>query len=292
MGLVAILGSKPASAGLTINATWGSGAQAFTAAQQADIQSAINLYEATFSNNVTVNITFNNMSSGLGQSSSAFYSDQYTDILARLEANNAADPSADTTAAIAQLLAHPSGITTNIDLSQANVKALGVSESGTDGTIGLNAGICFSTHSSPVAGQYDLYAVACHEMDEVLGTVSGSGDANMTTADLFRYSGTNVRDFSANSSVHNYFSVNGTNMLDEYNNFNHAAGDWGDWIIHSPMQVQDYAGTPGSAANPVNELRLLNVVGWELTPSTPEPITMGIFGVGAIALLKRRMRKN
>ena len=192
-GTFMLLNATPAHA-LVINATYGTGSSAFSAAAVTTINSVITLYQNTFSDNVTANITFNNMSSGLGQSQTAAGSVTYAQYLAQLTADKT---TANDTTAVATLLANPgSG---NIVMTTANARALGFGTPGvtTDSTIGLNAGICFTGHGASGTSGYDLFAVASHELDEALGTSSGlsyngSGQpvaGAFRDTDLFRYNG-------------------------------------------------------------------------------------------------------
>jgi hypothetical protein len=64
-----------------------------------------------------------------------------------------------------------------------------------------------------------------------------------------------------------YFSINGgVTNLDDFNNCNNG-GDYGDWITHTPSQVQD-AFTNFSAAPfltyPLPETRALDVIGYDV----------------------------
>ena len=68
---VVLLSAAPAArANLTINATFDS---SLNATEVAAINTAISQYESTFTNNVSVNIYFNSMTTGLGQSITGFY---------------------------------------------------------------------------------------------------------------------------------------------------------------------------------------------------------------------------
>lgn len=301
LGMAMLVGATPASA-LLINVTFGTtgGAAAFTQAQKDDINAAVAVYQSTFTDAVTVNITVNNMSSGLGQSSTFFTTTTYGTVHAKLIADAT---TADDTAALAQLLSGPAiADSTAIDVNTANARAMGINANvATDSTIGLNASLCFDTHNSAVSGKYDLYGVFCHELDEAMGTVSGlvpNGQFNLTPADLFRYNGNSAgvlsggRSFTNSNTAHAFFSIDGTNALNEYNqNGNINGGDFGDWVQHSPGQVQDWAGTTGEIENPNVEFRLLDVVGWNRAAATPEPSTFAVFGLGLVAILKRRKKK-
>jgi hypothetical protein len=300
LALATTLAAAPASA-LTIIPTFGAtgGAAPFSFAEQACINSVISLYQSTFNDPITVNITFNNMNTGLGQSSTGFFSDTYANIHARLIADGTSGD--DVTGLLKLGAAPPVSDSTQVALSNANGKALGYTGfSGADSVIGLRAGICFSVHDAATAAanptKYDLFGVACHELDEALGTVSFVGGSTMTTADLYRYDGTaagvlsGARSFTTSTSVHSFFSIDGVTALDEYNQFGRTGGDWGDWIVHNPSQVQDYAGTPGKLNDPNVELRLLDVVGYNRA-AVPEPGSFAVLGLGLAAIIRLR-RKN
>jgi hypothetical protein len=299
-GIAMLVGATPASA-LLINVTFGTtgGAAAFTQAQKDDINAAVAVYQSTFTDAVTMNITVNNMNSGLGQSSTFFTTSTYGTVHAKLIADAT---TADDTAALAQLLSGPAiADATAIDVNTANARAMGINANPpTDSTIGLNASLCFETHNSAVSGKYDLYGVFCHELDEAMGTTSGlfpGGAGNLNVADLYRYNGSSGgvlsggRSYTNSNTAHAFFSIDGVNALDEYNqNGNANGGDFGDWIQHSPGQVQDWAGTTGQIMNPNVEFRLLDVVGWNRSV-VPEPSTFAVFGLGLVAILKRRKKK-
>lgn len=282
--------ATPASANLVIDATFSSSITGLSnaAAVESTLNLAIANFESIYTSNVTVKITFNSMSSGLGQSSTDYTSETTAAYLAALTTHNSGD--AIDTAALLKLGTNPY-LGSTIGLTTANARALGFSAStSNDGTIGLNTGICFTGHSTPVGGEYDLFGVASHEIDEVLGTSSGVGGGFLDT-DLFRYDGSGNRSFTSSTSVHAYLSVDGTTDIDEYNQFGRSNGDFGDWIIHNPPQVQDWAGTPGKIDNyGVGETDLLDAVGYNVAPA-PEPASMALLGLGAAALLRRRFRK-
>jgi len=288
IGLTALFAAQPANAAFIITPTFTTNitSDPNSAAIQASINSAIAVYQSTFTDNMTVRITFDKMSSGLGMSSTAFTSTSYTNYHALLIADGSTP---DDATALAQLAALPYGGNT-IDLSTANARAIGIAANPTsDGTVSLNTGACFLNHNSPVPGFYDLFAVACHEIDEVLGTSSGVG-GNFQDTDLFRYNGAGARSFTTSNGVHAFFSINGVTSLVEYNQFNRSGGDFGDWVVHNPSQVQDFAGTPGVTVNlGNNELALLDVIGYNRSV-VPEPASMVALGLGVAALIRRRRK--
>jgi len=105
-----------------------------------------------------------------------------------------------------------------------------------------------------------LFATVEHEIDEVLGLGSALNStttpAMPLTEDLFRWHSAGTRSYAADASTTNpcgastpaaFFSIDGgTTDVDDFNNCNNG-GDYGDWITHTPSQVQD-AFTNASAA--------------------------------------------
>src|SRR5262249_36775589 len=87
-----------------------------------------------------------------------------------------------------------------------------------------------------------------------------------------------------------YLSINnGTTNIVSFNDGTTNGGDYGDWVVHSPAQVNDYAGTPGAQPNlGSSEIRNLDVIGYDLAAlAAPEPgsvAMLGTIGVGASVL--------
>jgi hypothetical protein len=267
-------------AGLTIIPTFNANIDAAT---QTLINNAIAFYQNAFTNNITVNIEFHNMSTGLGQSVFFVFNVPYASYRAALGANAT---SADDATALANT---PSGSTnpvtgsSNILVKSPNGRALGINlpemtfPSGSpcpmftgSGCIGLNV---------TLANSLGILTVVEHEIDEVLGLGSAlngtTTPADPWTEDLFRWGSSGVRSFAANtSSTHpcsstpaSFLSIDGgTTDLNEFNNCNNG-GDYGDWITHTPSQVQD-AFTNGSASPSLSvtspEVRALDVIGYNI----------------------------
>ena len=281
-GVVA-LSASPASA-INIVANYDSSITNLSNASAVEdtINQAITMFDSTYTNNVTVHITFQNMNSGLGESSTYYTSESTSSIISALQSHSSGD--AIDTAALAQLAANPYKGST-IDLTTANARALGFSASAsTDSTIGVNSSLCFTGHTTPVANKYDMFSVVSHEIDEALGTSSGVGGNTPWIADLYRYNATGTRTFDTNAA---YFSVDGKTDLEAYNHDGY--GDYGDWASGTTPQVQDAYGTPGVVVNyGYGETDLLDAVGYNVQPA-PEPFTMTVLGGGlAVAAIRRR----
>jgi hypothetical protein len=274
-----VSGSGP---GLTIIPTFDASIDSPT---QTVINNAIAFYHDTFATNIMVNIQFHTMSSGLGQSDFIAYFIPYTTYRAALAAN-ATSP--DDGTALANT---PSGSTNpvtgsgNIIVKSANGRAIGLNTPEAllngmgspcptftgSGCIGLNVTLANSLGV--------LMATVEHEIDEVLGlgsALSGTTTpADPWTEDLFRWGSPGVRSFATNTSTTNpctstpasFFSIDGgTTDLDTFNNCNNG-GDYGDWITHTPSQVQD-AFTNGSGSPSLRmafpEVRALDVIGYNI----------------------------
>ena len=274
-----LFGGTLAHGNLVINATFDSTITSDPNA--ADIESTINsviaLYEESFSDPVTVTINFQEMSSGLGQSSSYYVPEvHYSTFRTMLAA-------AATTANDADALAHlpagdsnPVNGSTTIALNLANGRALGFSGATwnppagqPDGFVYLNTSRMNLTRTSIDPSLFDLFAVAAHEIDEVLGLVSAldglaNGDpaptGDIKVMDLFRYDENGNRSFNTTSSLQAYFSLDGTNQLVRFNQDD--TGDFHDW--YSPggqtPRVQDAFATPGATPDPTVELVALDVI--------------------------------
>jgi autotransporter-associated beta strand protein len=242
------------------------------AAIMSTINSVVGSYETLLVNPVHITVTFQNMASGLGQSSYTPVTTTYSTFRTQLTAN--ATTASDTTAlaSLPNQVNNPVDGTPNMSLTVANAQALGISRlnSPPNATISLNFALISSSN-------YDMSAVLSHELDEVLG-IGGSGTGLSSGAagqignmDLFRYSANGVRSYTNSTSATSYFSINGgaTNLV----NFNQTGvGDYGDWgnpggtqSGNSPAQVQDAFGTPGAIVKlGVNEKTAFDVVGYTL----------------------------
>jgi len=260
---------------------------------EAGIDAAIARIESAIENPITVDITFTNMTTGLGDSSSMVTTISYSSYLTDLKTKQVLSVNdSNAIASLPSTRTNPVNGDRNITITTALDKAFGASFIGSDGSIGLNLSLMnLSRTGSQNPADYDLQAIAAHEIDEVLG-IGGSGSSLPTTnssiapLDLFRYSASGVRSFTTSSSASAYFSINGgTNDLV---NFNQTAGaDYGDWVTGATPQVQDAFGTPGVDINiGSNELTALDIVGYNVN-YVPEPrdYVLLVMGLGVIGMV-------
>ena len=194
------------------------------------VQAACNFFDRMFTNNITLNITFNfaAISGGLAQSQSTYFSgESYSAVTSAMKAN------ATGVAALAGEVipaTDPFGAGGTLNVNTAECKALGIqSYSGSDGTVTLGSSFNwnYSSTGSPVAGQYSAVGALEHEISEVMGRSCGSdGSLSQTPLSLFRYSSAGVVDTSS-SYANAYFSLNGgvTNLAQ----MGESGSDLADW---------------------------------------------------------------
>ena len=205
-------------------------------------------------------------------------------------------------------------------IPSAEARALGLipgNYAAYDGFIGFSGNSLTSYDYNPTngitSGTYDFEAVAAHEIDEVLGRISGLTGSNSTyrtPLDLLRYSAPGTLSFSYNAAA--YLSVDGGKM--DLGNFNNSSygGDRSDWLtLSTSRDVQDaFLGT-GTAMNlTAADLTALDAIGWGglnagdnwTAPTTvafnlvdtavPEPASLTLFASGLLGLGVIRRRKK
>jgi hypothetical protein len=283
--LCTVLGVVSANGNLEIDATFDSTITGDPNATiiKRTINSVLALYEANFSDPIKVTITFKEMSGGLGGSSSYHVAGvQYATVRAKLAV---ASTTANDTNALAHLSTgnkNPVNGGSTLSLNLPNGRALGFAgwdppEGQTDGTIYLNTSIMNLDRITVDPAKYDLFAIAAHEIDEVLGLASAldgltNGQVVPTSdvwvMDLFRYDDNGNRSFNTAISSQAWFSLDGTNLLVRFNQG--AAGDFHDWFSPGGQipHVQDAFATPGATPDPTVEFIALDVIGYHLLAPT------------------------
>jgi hypothetical protein len=250
------------------------------------VQAAVQFFDTTFSNNITVNLDFGwgevggqTMDTGaIGESEFNYNGGiPYTYLQVRNALATADAGSALASQGVAALpTVDPTG-GAGFVISYAEEKALGLlpaNHAGTDGYVGLSFSTTFTfdPNNRAVAGAYDAIGTLEHEMSEVLGRSlftdqrSGTGFLD-DPLDLFRFSAPGVHTFAEGPG---YFSLdNGATNLKSFNDGTNG-GDSGDWATSSVVDSFDAYGHRGML-EPVSQvdLQLMQLLGFTLSPTAP-----------------------
>ena len=229
---------------------------------------AVNYFIGHFTNKIVINLTLQLGATDLGQSTVFLTSETYDAVKTALTSQaNSASGSALQKSAVATLPNNDptvqGGPGNTYLVSTGQAKALGLTAangSSSDGVITISdSQTYFYDQSSPVAGSYDITAVAEHEISEVMGRFALLGDniangPNYSVMDLYRYSGSNVREFTGGAAA--YFSIDsGQTDLKDWNTI--ANADYGDWASGTADSFNAFA-DPG-AVEPVTAVDLQNM---------------------------------
>lgn len=241
----------------------------------ADIMAAINLaiadYAAKLTDPITVQVTFKNVSTGLGASLTSVTTVSYVDYLAALKKKAVSNDDKTALATLPDQATNPVTGDTDMKITLALGRALGLREAGIpgvpDSTIELNIDLMNITATDNDQKKFSLKETAQHELDEVLGTSSeldGGTTGPVAPADLFRYDANGKRIYVQDPKAESFFSIDGKNTLAKYNQ--DKSGDFGDWFSINggqTPQIQDAFGTPGGTPVELGvELVVLDVVGY------------------------------
>lgn len=236
------------SSGLQIDLIWDSSvANAPSGFMQAIIDAA-QYYTTLFSNHEVINIQVGwgeiagstLASNALGESESYGYLTNYSTVTNALAKDGYS------------FAAHNEPTTSQFFVTSADAKSLGLisgTSSSVDGYIGFSTlsgtGYSWNYNASVSASntgtgttQFDLEAVAMHEISEVMGRIgmegaTVNGKPTYTPLDLFNFASPGVLELSGNGG---YFSTNnGTTNLGVFNNATAYGGDIADWASYSSI---------------------------------------------------------
>jgi peptidoglycan hydrolase-like protein with peptidoglycan-binding domain len=302
LGLAAMAGVAPPARALVFDVTYDPSVVSAPAAFQTAFQDAINLYQTTYTDPITINIDVgwgevdgNPLNPGnLGQSRTNqpgnFTYSQVRNALIS-DAKSAADFQAISTLGVTD----PTGGRA-FRMSDAEAKALGLRAAnapGIDGWVGFSntASYTFDPNNRAVAGEFDFIGVAEHEIAEVMGrygmTQNGCG---MTLCDspidLFRY--TSPGNFDLNPENGSYFSIDSGHT--KINTFNGTGGgDLSDWLGLTPDAFNHSLSRGQEEPFTVGDEILMDVIGYD-PAVVPEPATLPLLAVPLITLLALRRR--
>ena len=272
--------TAPIPTGLTIIPTFDSTitGDPKAATIEATINAAISVYRESFSDPITVTITFTEMSDGLGLNSTYYNNYSYSAYRAALVSHAT---TADDTNALAHLpssAGNPVNGNSQMYLNLPLARALGLGNSAppqgeNDSTIYLNTAIMNLSSTATDPDLYSLFATVSHEIDEAIGLGSAlNGLTNGAPAptgpvepeDLFRYDQNGSRSLTTSLNATSFFSLDGTTDLAQFNQY--EGGDFGDWYSYNAVvtpQVQDAFAPPGDNPILAVELRALDVIGYK-----------------------------
>jgi hypothetical protein len=268
---------------MIINISYDSSVNSAPAAFRTVITAAIQFLDNIFTNPITINVDVGYgevngqpLDSGaLGESETFFNNYTYTQIHNALTQNAT---SADQISAVNTLPASDPTNGGHYWMATAEAKAVGLMSpsSGPDGSVGFSSSVAFDYDDSNGVshGTYDFYGTFLHEVTEVMGRelfvgTAGVGSNAYTPLDLFHYSSSSTRTFSGTTP--GYFSVNnGATNLDNFNiNPNGDFGDWAASVGNDSFLAFSNSGVVNQVSQ--NDLRLMNVLGYNESPATALP---------------------
>lgn len=273
---------------MNINVTYDSSVTSQSNAAQLEgaMQAAVQFYEAAFTNNITINVDFQYapISGNVFAENSFQYSTfTYSQIVAALKANDTS--AVDAEAYLTLPVSDPTGGSgDDYALTTAQARALGLSSFTPTFddvvTLNSNAPLNLNPFDRSAPGELDVIGALEHEMSEggmgrigSMGTYEASGV--WTPLDLFRYSAPGVRQLTPNSSVNAYFSLNGQQLLTEYNNPTNGA-DAADWLpsIQGDSYGNSYTGVESRVT--LTDLQEDEILGWHLDTASQDLTHDGI----------------
>jgi hypothetical protein len=205
-----------------------------------------------------------------------------------------------------------------LDVNRANAKALGLlspNDANNDAAITFSSSLNFDfDRSNGIASNaYDFVGVAVHEIGHALGFVSGVDTVDIfsepdgpdapinldnsrvfSVLDLYRYSaesiaaGGEVLDLAYGGTP--FFSIDGATNMGPFSTgaFNGDGRQASHWKDNLGLGIMDPTLGFGEFATITNrDLRAFDVIGYNLA-AVPEPTSLGLLGLAALATLRRR----
>ena len=284
-----------ARAGLTFNITYTAAVQANAnfASIQADVNYVANEFSAAYSDNITLNFTVDQNSSGLGQSlfSNAYWRGSYTALRAALVADAKTSNDAIATAAGNLPATDPYGAgATGWYATSAEAKALGLiagNQAASDGTYTFNAtaGYTYDPNNRGAAGLYDFIGVTEHEFSELMGRTSQIRNTGFgyDIFDTMRFTNLGVRDATPTGTGVYYSYNNGATALAGYNSGGGDIQDFNGAIATDPFNASTGPGQAHSLSS--MDYGIMDVIGYDQVPA---PSSLALLAAGGMLAGRRR----
>jgi hypothetical protein len=267
---------------MNINFTFGSSVNSAPVGFTNVFNQVASFFASAFLDPITINISVGYgevggkalASGAIGESHIFFNTTSYSQIKSALaaDAKSAVDQSA-----VASLPASDPTGGGHFFISTAEAKALGISNgSGLDGSVGFtaNSGLYDFDNSNGVSsGQLDFFGVVAHEVTEIMGRellvgqTVGSTPNSYVPGDLFHFASAGARTFSGTQA--GFFSAdNGATNLGNFNT--NPGGDFGDWAGSVGADAfLAFAGKGVVLPVSANDIKVMDVLGWDVSSSTP-----------------------
>jgi len=264
--------------GLIINITYDASVTnlANPALVQPAVTSAVQWFQSTYTNPITINITVAfDPAVGLGQSQFSLYGKTYAQLTNALASRRTS--TADFSSVASLPANDPVGPGTTWYVPRAEMKALGLSgvganDTSNDGTVTFappsTTSYTFDPNNRAQANNYDFIGVVEHEISEVMGRVYllNYSLGGYSPYDLFRFTNSAARSFDiyANNC---YFSVDNGVTPQKYFYTDVNQGDLQDWLSSTPPDAFD-AFVPSGKQLVLSsaDILSLDILGYNLAP--------------------------